>query len=244
MKKAETIKIMGIDVDKVTKAEALAIFSELIESEGCSQIITLNPEMIIEAQTNEEFRELLKRAELRFPDGIGLVYASKIIREPLSERVTGIDFARSALEMIAQRDMSAYFFGAKPGIAELAAENIAKEIPGLKVAGARDGYFKPEEEDAIIDEINASGAELLLLGLGAPKQEMFVDRYKDRLGCRVAVGIGGSFDVWSGTLKRAPEFFIDHNVEWLYRLLQEPSRINRISKLPFFLVRVAGYKEK
>ena len=195
MKNAETIKIMGIDVDKVTKAEALEIFSDLLESEGCSQIITLNPEMIIEAQTNEGFRELLKTAELRFPDGIGIVYASKIIKEPLSERVTGIDFARSALEIIAERGMSAYFFGAKPGIAELAAENISKEIPGLKIAGTHDGYYRPEEEASIIDEINASGADLLLLGLGAPKQELLVGRYKDKLGCKVAVGIGGSFDV-------------------------------------------------
>ena len=244
MKKAETIKILGIDVDKVTKAEALAIFSELLEGDGCSQIITLNPEMLIEAQTNEAFRELLKTAELRFPDGIGLVYASKIIKEPLSEIVTGIDFAKSALEIMAEKGKSVYFFGAKPGIAELAAENISKEITGLKIAGTHDGYFKPEEEASIIDEINASGADLLLLGLGAPKQEMLVGKYKDKLKCKVAVGIGGSFDVWSGTLKRAPEFFINHNVEWLYRLLQEPSRINRISKLPFFLIKVAGYKEK
>ena len=244
MKNYETINILGISVDKVTKAEALAAFEGFLEEDHCSQIVTLNPEMILEAQENSKFNKLLLDSELVFPDGIGLVYASKIKHQPLSERVTGIDFTRSALELLAKKGKSAYFLGAKPGIAEAAARNIEKEIAGLKVVGARDGYFKAEDEEEIVNEINNSGADFLCLALGAPKQEFFAHKYKDKLKCKVVIGIGGSFDVWSGTLKRAPEFYINHNIEWLYRLLQEPSRIGRMAKLPLFLFKVAMHKEK
>ena len=244
MKNYETINILGISVDKVTKAEALAAFEGFLEEDHCSQIVTLNPEMILEAQENSKFNKLLLDSELVFPDGIGLVYASKIKHQPLSERVTGIDFTRSALELLAKKGKSAYFLGAKPGIAEAAARNIEKEIAGLKVVGARDGYFKAEDEEEIVNEINNSGADFLCLALGAPKQEFFAHKYKDKLKCKVVIGIGGSFDVWSGTLKRAPEFYINHNIEWLYRLLQEPSRIGRMVKLPLFLLKVAMHKEK
>ena len=244
MKNYETINILGISVDKVTKAEALAAFEGFLEEDHCSQIVTLNPEMILEAQENSKFNKLILDSELVFPDGIGLVYASKIKHQPLSERVTGIDFTRSALELLAKKGKSAYFLGAKPGIAEAAARNIEKEIAGLKVVGARDGYFKAEDEEEIVNEINNSGADFLCLALGAPKQEFFAHKYKDKLKCKVVIGIGGSFDVWSGTLKRAPEFYINHNIEWLYRLLQEPSRIGRMAKLPLFLLKVATHKEK
>ncbi len=244
MRNYKTINILGINVDKVTEKEALTAFESFLEEDRCSQIITLNPEMIIEAQNNKEFYNLLLDSELAFPDGVGLVYASKIKHEPLEERVTGIDFTRKALELLASKGGAAYFLGAKPGIAEAAARNMEKEIQGLRVVGARDGYFNLEDEAQIIDEINDSGADFLCLALGAPKQELFIYKYKEQLKCKVAIGIGGSFDVWSGTLKRAPQFYINNNIEWLYRLIQEPSRIGRMAKLPVFLLKVAMHKEK
>ena len=244
MKNYKTINILGIDVDKVTEAEALKAFEGFLAVDHCSQIITLNPEMIVEAQNNKEFYKVLLDSELAFPDGVGLVYASRIKHDPLTERVTGIDFTRKALELLAKKGGTAYFLGAKPGIADAAARNIEKEIPGLKIVGARDGYFKPEDEAQIVKEINDSGADFLCLALGAPKQEFFAYKYKNELKCKVAIGIGGSFDVWSGTLKRAPQFYIDHNIEWLYRLMQEPSRFGRMAKLPVFLLKVAMHKEK
>lgn len=244
MNNYETAKILGIDVLRISKDEALNKFKDFLNDDKCSHIVTLNPEMIIEAQTNTEFKALLDCAELVFPDGIGVVYASKLVGSPVPERITGIDFSRSALEILGERGGSAYFLGAKPGIAEAAAKKISEEISGLRIVGYHDGYFKSEDEEALIDEINASGADMLCLALGAPKQEFFAQRYKNRLKCKVVIGIGGSFDVWSGTLKRAPQFYIDHNVEWLYRLIQEPKRIKRISKLPVFLLKVAVHKEK
>lgn len=244
MNKYETIKILGINVDKVSEKEALDAFENMLEGDICSQIITLNPEMLLEAQNSPEFASLIESGELVFPDGVGLVYASKIIGKPIPERITGIDFTRKAFDVLASKGKTAFFLGAKPGIAELAAKNMMEEIPGLKIVGAMDGYFKESEEDEIVEKINSSGADMLCLALGSPKQEFFASKYKEKLNCKVAIGIGGSFDVWSGTLKRAPQFYIDHNIEWLYRLKQEPSRIKRMIKLPVFLMKVAIKKEK
>ena len=244
MKNYKTIKILGIEVDKVTKNEALEAFKGFLSGDKCSQIVTLNPEMVLEAQNNQQFHNLLKESELVFPDGVGLVYASRITHQPLEERVTGIDFSYSALKLLGEQGGTAYFLGAKPGIAEAAAKNIEKEIPGLKIVGCHDGYFKPEDEQQLINDVNALGADFLCLALGAPKQEFFANKYKDQLKCKAVIGIGGSFDVWSGTLKRAPQFYLDHNIEWLYRLMQEPARIKRMIKLPFFLLKVAVHKEK
>jgi len=244
MRNYETIKILGVDVDRVSNQEALKAFESFLVQDKCSQIVTLNPEMIVNAQNNDQFRQVLEDSELVFPDGIGVVYASKIVGKPLEERITGIDFAYDALKILAGKGGSAYFLGAKPGIAEAAAKKLTEEIPGLKIVGARDGYFKAEDEEAIVSEINASGADFLCLALGSPKQELFAHNFKDKLKCKAVIGIGGSFDVWSGTLKRAPEFYIKNNIEWLYRLKQEPSRIKRIAKLPVFLLKVAIHKEK
>jgi len=240
----QTTKILGTEVLRISKDEALSEFEGFLDGDKCSQIVTLNPEMILEAQKSTEFVSLLKEVDLVFPDGIGIVYASKIKGEPVPERITGIDFSHSALELLGKRGGSVYFLGAKPGIAEAAADNIAKEIPGLRIAGTHDGYFKPVDEASLIEEINSSGADMLCLALGAPKQEFFAARHKKELNCKVVIGIGGSFDVWSGTLKRAPQFYLDHNIEWLYRLKQEPKRITRIAKLPVFLLKVAVHKEK
>jgi len=166
------------------------------------------------------------------------LYAAKIKGKALKERVTGIDFSYEALKHVAERGMKAYFLGSKPGIAKAAAENMMKEIEGLCVVGARDGYFKPDEELSVVEEINRSGADFLCVALGSPKQELFMNRYKDMLRCKVGVGIGGSLDVWSGNTKRAPEFFIKNNLEWFYRLASEPKRIGRVARIPLFLLKV------
>ena len=241
MKEAEkTIRILGTEVDRVTKTEALGIFEGLMQEDGVSLIVTPNPEIILSAEKDEGLRDLINSAALRIPDGIGIVYASKILGKPLSERVTGIDFTYSALEWCAANGRPVYFLGSKPGIAELAAEKLREKIPGLVVSGTRDGYFKPEEEDEVAAAIAESGAQFLCVAMGAPKQELFVKAHAGKLGnIRAAIGVGGSFDVWSGTLKRAPQFYMDHGIEWLYRFIQEPVRFKKTGKLIRFLFKAA-----
>lgn len=242
--KREKIHIWGIPIDKVDKQASMEIFDQLMSSEGCSMIVTPNSEIIMAASKNQQMADLLREAELMIPDGIGLVYASRILGQPLPERVTGIDFADAALSRLAQQGRPVYFLGSKPdggsgkSVAAMAAEIKQAEHAGLTVAGVHHGYFQEADESQIVEEINRSGAELLLVALGSPKQELFIQRNRGQLQVKAAIGVGGSLDVWAGTLKRAPEFFRRHGLEWLYRLIQEPRRYKRMAVLPLFMIKV------
>ena len=241
----ERMDILGIPVDRVTMESALAIFDELLAADGCHMIVTPNSEIVSNATKNPQLAELIRSADLVIPDGIGLVKASALLGQPLTERVTGIDFSFNSLKKLAAEGKSAYLLGSKPGIAEEAAKKLAEQIPGLIIAGTRNGYFKEEDERAIVEDINGSGASFLLVALGSPKQELFIEKYKNSLpSVKAAIGVGGSLDVWSGTLQRAPRFYQDHGLEWLYRLLQEPSRIGRMAEIPRFLIKVCVSRRK
>lgn len=242
--KREKMQLWGISIDRVNRREAMAVFHQLMDEPGCSMIVTPNSEIVMAASKDEEMKALLDEADLTIPDGIGLVYASKILKQPLTERVTGIDLADAALAALAKEGKSVYFLGSKPdggegiSVAQMAARRKEAEYEGLVVSGTHDGYFSPEEEERIVREINDSGASLLLVALGSPKQEKFIRRHRGELNVKVAMGVGGSLDVWAGTLKRAPEFYRKHGLEWLYRLIQEPSRYKRMAVLPLFMIKV------
>lgn len=244
IEKNKKIDILGIPVDDVTLGDALSVFENLLRGDRMTLIATPNSEILMRASGDSALKDILRRAELVIPDGIGLLYASKILGRPLRERVTGIDFSWNALKLSAQLGCRVYFLGGKPGIAEKAAENMKLQIPGLQIAGTRHGYFTEEEIPSIIEKINGSGADFICVALGFPRQEQFIDAHRDLLHAKVGIGIGGSLDIWSGTLKRAPAFYRNNGLEWLYRLKQQPSRIRRISVLPLFLLKVAAQKRK
>ena len=239
MQKKNRVNILGVPVDMVDKEQASAVFAEIFQQPGCSMIVTPNSEIVQNASKDEELRSLIAYADLIIPDGIGLVYASKVMGCPLSERVTGIDFLESIIARLAQTGESIFFFGSKPGVADEAADRMKKKYPGLRVAGTQNGYFQPEEEALIVKQINESGADFLCVALGAPKQERFIAQHRDEFtSVRGAIGVGGSLDVWAGNLKRAPEFYRNHGLEWLYRFIQQPTRFKRMLTLPVFMLRV------
>jgi N-acetylglucosaminyldiphosphoundecaprenol N-acetyl-beta-D-mannosaminyltransferase len=234
----ERIDILGVPIDRVDMKMALIIFEELLVSQGCSLIVTPNSEIVVMAEKDAALRDVIASADLVIPDGIGLVYAARLLRKPLSERVTGIDFLSAALKRLSKTHGSAYFLGSKPGVAEAAADRIKIANPGLVITGTRHGFFAEDEEMEIVEEINRSGADLLCVALGAPRQEMFIARHRHRLVPKVAIGVGGSLDVFAGVVKRAPAFYQNNGLEWLYRLAQQPSRIKRTAALPRFMARV------
>ena len=239
MQKKNRVNILGVPVDMVDKEQASAVFAEIFSQPGCSMIVTPNSEIVQNASKDEELRSLIASADLIIPDGIGLVYASKVMGCPLSERVTGIDFLESIIARLAQTGESIFFFGSKPGVADEAADRMKKKYPGLRVAGTQNGYFQPEEEALIVKQINESGADFLCVALGAPKQERFIAQHRDEFtSVRGAIGVGGSLDVWAGNLKRAPEFYRNHGLEWLYRFIQQPTRFKWMLTLPVFMLRV------
>ena len=230
----DKVNILGVEVDMVTITEAADRIIRFFDEDKLHKIYTPNSEIIMAAYKDEEFKALLNDAELLTADGIGVVYASKILKKPLSERAAGYDIACEVLERIKDTEHSVYLFGGKPGVAEQAREKLIEKYPGLRIAGTHNGYFKPEDEPGIVEEINATGADLLFVCLGAPKQEQWLARNAAALKVRVAMGIGGSLDVFAGTAERAPEFYCKHGLEWFYRLKKEPWRAKRMLALPKF----------
>jgi N-acetylglucosaminyldiphosphoundecaprenol N-acetyl-beta-D-mannosaminyltransferase len=213
-------------------------FQEIMQRDGCELIVTPNAEIVLMADKDQELKRVIESASLVIADGIGLIYASRILRKPLPERLPGVEFLDGILKQLQENGQSVFFFGGKPGIAERAAQNAMRSYPDLKVAGCRDGYFRDEEEADIVEMINRSDADFLCIALGAPKQEKFINRHRAGLKVRGAIGVGGSFDVMAGEVKRAPAFFCNHGLEWLYRLLQQPSRYKRMMGLPVFMIKV------
>ena len=231
----ETVDILGVGVDKITAEYALRKAERYVRTPGVSVIYTPNPEIIMAAYENSEFKSILNSADMCTPDGIGVVYASRMLRSPVPERVAGFDLACGLLKSISKTGESVFLFGAKPGVAEIAKKNLEAKYPGLIVAGTHDGYFKDEDEDDIINQINESGASLLFVCLGAPKQEKWIYKNRGRLRVNLCMGVGGALDVFAGTMKRAPEIFIKCNLEWFYRFCKQPSRLGRFAALPKFM---------
>lgn len=230
----DKVNILGVYVDMVNIPQAADRIIRFFDEDRLHKVYTPNSEIIMAAYKDESFKDLLNSADLLTADGIGVVYASKILGKPINERAAGFDIACEVLDRINGTSRKLFLFGGKPGVAEQARDNLLKKYPALNIVGCRNGYFKPEEEPEIVKEINDSGADLVFVCLGAPKQEQWLDRNSDALKARVAMGIGGSLDVFAGTAERAPKFFCDHGIEWLYRLIKQPSRAGRMLALPKF----------
>lgn len=230
--------ILGVGIDDLTLAEAVEAAGELMAQGGFHYVVTPNPEFILAAKKDEEFRAILNGADLALPDGIGVVYAAKILGRPLKGRSPGADFAQLLCQRLAGTGEKLFLLGAKSGVAGQAAENLQKAHPGLQICGTHDGYFK--EDGPVVEEIHAAGADVVFVCLGAPKQERWMARNGPATGARLAVGLGGCLDVFAGNVQRAPEGWQKAGLEWLYRLIQEPKRVGRMAKLPLILVDALG----
>ncbi len=228
------VDVLGVEFDNVTMEQAVERAAAMIGEGGVHYAVTPNAEFVQRAQKDEKFRAALNGADLVLPDGIGVVYAAKILGRPLQGRVPGCDFAAALCDWMAKNGKKLFLLGAKPGVAELAAKNLEKTHPGLTVCGTHDGYFK--DDIPVVEAIRASGADVVLVCLGAPKQEYWMIQNGEATGARFLIGLGGSLDVFAGTVKRAPKGWQKLGLEWLYRLIKQPSRIGRMAKLPLFLV--------
>lgn len=242
----ETVSVLGVPISKVTMEEATHKIREFVKSDSFHSVITPNPEIIMLAKDDPAFHQIIEEADLVVPDGIGVVIASKLKKgNKLTERVAGYDLVQNTMKDATSEGYKYYFFGSKPGISEMAAEKMRATYPGIQIVGTRNGYFKPEDEEEIIEDINRSGANILLVALGAPKQEKWMTQNSSKMpNVKVAIGVGGSLDVMSGNVKRAPLAFQKLGLEWFYRLLKQPSRFIRMLVLPKFLLKVIFYKEE
>ncbi len=229
------VKLQGLNVDSFTFEEAIE-YAKTISG----QVVTINPEMINNAVQNPEFAEIINNAELVIPDGIGVQIGLKILGYNV-RRIAGIEFSRRMIEECAKSEQSVALVGAKPEIVQKAKENLEHEIQGLYVTYAHDGYFR--DDDEILNELRIRQPRLVLCALGSPKQEEFIMKAKKLLPDALFVGVGGSFDVWSGVVERAPEIYQKLGLEWLYRTVKEPKRFKRIfPTLPLFVLKVLREK--
>lgn len=236
------VDILGVGFDNITLPQAVEKAKGLLAEGGAHCVVTPNPELVQRARKEPEFRAVLNGADLVLPDGVGITYAAKILGRPLRGRVPGIDFAAALCDALAESGKRLFLLGAKPGVAELAAENLKKDHPGLTVCGVHDGYFK--EDAPVAREIRAAQADVVFVCLGFPRQEYWMAQNGGDTGAGLLVGLGGSLDVFAGQVKRAPEGFQKLGLEWLYRLITQPSRIGRMAKLPLFLFSAVGAKIK
>ena len=236
------IDVLGVGFDNVTPEEALDRAAALMEETGPHLVATPNPEIVNLARNDGDFAAVLAKADLVVPDGIGVVYASRILGRPLKGRVPGIELAQSLMSVMAQRHKRLFLLGAKPGVAEMAETNLRTQYPGLVVCGTHDGYFT--DDAPVAEAIRESGADVVFVCLGAPKQEKWIAQWGEATGASLLLGLGGSLDVFAGQVKRAPEAFQKLGLEWFYRLCCQPSRIGRMAKLPLFLVSAAAARVK
>lgn len=230
------IDVLGVGFDDLTMAEAGQEALRLIGEKKAAYVATPNPEIVWEARKNPELKAALSEADMVVPDGIGIIYGAAILKTPLKERVPGIELGTLLIEEMSRSGGRVYLLGSKPGVAEKAADKLKERWPELDICGTGDGYFT--EDDPVIEKINAQSPDLLLVCLGFPKQEIWMHRNKDRLHAGIMLGLGGALDVFAGEVKRAPEAWRRMGLEWLYRLLRQPSRIKRMIKLPIFLLAV------
>lgn len=234
----DRVKIFGINIDNTTLDNVMLLLEKKLDGQDLFTIATPNTEIAMRAKDEPELANLVNSFDLVVPDGIGLIYASRMRKMPLSERVTGFDISMELLNLNDKRNLNLFILGGKPGISEKASENVEKQFPGVTVVGNRNGYFTIEDEAEIISQINKSNPDVIFVGLGFPKQEEFIQRNKGHLKGKIIIGNGGVTDILAGESKRAPEIFIKLNLEWLYRLIQEPSRIARQMALPRFMLNV------
>jgi len=228
------VNLLGVGIDALSMEDTVARVAGLIRDNRPARVMTLNPEYLYQAQFDRGLLDLARRADLVTADGEGIVWACRVAGCPVPERVTGIDLMMRLLEKASLSGWSVYLFGAAPGVADAAAEKILRDYPGLKIAGSRHGYFQADEESGIAREIQKTGPDLLFVALGAPKQEIWIDRYLEKTGAGVAIGVGGSFDVLAGKVRRAPRWVRRLRLEWLARLLRQPARWRRQMVLPLF----------
>jgi len=229
--------VLGVGFDDKTVGEAVLFACDILSSGEKAYIVTPNPEIVWICRRNEELRAAVNNAGLVLPDGIGIIIGARILGTPLRcGRVPGIEFASAMFDKMAESGRSVFLLGSKPGIAEEAALKLAEKHPGLVVAGCADGYFTDDEQ--VIELINSAEPDLLLVCLGAPKQELWMAKNSNRLAVPLCAGLGGSLDVYAGRVKRAPVVFQKLGLEWFYRLVREPRRIKRMIKLPLFVFAV------
>ena len=229
-----SVRILGLRVDRVSADEALQAIHGLIAAGTPAHIVTADASMAVLARGDAELKAIVDGAALVTPDGAGILWAGRLLGTPITHKVSGVDLVATLCQHSAKTGTRIFFFGAAPGVAAEAADKMRERFPGTHIVGTRDGFFQPADESQILAEIKAARPDILLVAFGIPKQEKWIQQHKAALGVPVLIGIGGSFDVHSGRVSRAPVWMQRSSLEWLYRLSKNPRKIGKVMTLPRF----------
>lgn len=240
---AKKVPVLNVMIDSVTMTEAVRIVENYIKTARPHIVATANAEMIMMANSDVELMDILNNADLVVPDGAGTVWAARHHSYEMPERVAGFDLVQNLLAQGAKKNFKIFFLGAAPDVVEKAKVAAEKKYKGIQIVGIRDGYFSKEQETDIIEEIKNANPDILLVALGVPRQEKWIKKYMEQLNVPVSIGVGGTFDVMAGVVKRAPVWMQKAKLEWLYRGLKQPTRIGRLMALPRFVLKVHFHKK-
>lgn len=227
---------LGVDVSPLNYEEIIDDLRTRMMEGKQSTIIAVNPEKVIKAEENEELRGLINGSTYQIPDGVGILLASKLKGGSITSRVTGVDMMERLIRFAAEEHHKVFLYGAKEEVVTEAKRKLEEKYPGLIISGYENGYV--QDQQALVEKINESGAELLFVAMGSPKQELWIREHMPHLNVKVFQGVGGSFDVFAGKVQRAPSFYRKLGLEWLYRLMKEPHRFKRQLALPRFLLKI------
>ena len=228
----DSVRLLGVLITPISMAEVLDRVRRFIAEGAPHMIVTSDASGVMAAQDDEDLRRIMDEADIVTADGQGVVLAARLLDVPIRERVSGVDMVQRLCEVAAEEKRSVFLLGAADGVAREAAARLVQAVPGLEVAGTRHGYFAPEEEPDIVERIRAAKPGVLFVAFGLPRQEKWIRAHLQELGVPVCIGVGGSLDVISGRLKRAPPWMRRCALEWLFRVLQEPKRLPRLKALP------------
>jgi N-acetylglucosaminyldiphosphoundecaprenol N-acetyl-beta-D-mannosaminyltransferase len=240
--KPKRVEILGVPVDCVTMSQAVQWTETLLAEDKCHRIIAINPEKVIRANRDPQLLSHLWSGALLIPDGIGVVLAVRLLRQGKLQRVPGSELMPKLCELAASRGYSVFLLGASPDVLTRTTQGLQERFVGLNIVGVQHGFVQDEDMPAVIAKINAVRPDMLFVALGSPKQELWMARYAPELRVKVCQGVGGTFDVIAGRVKRAPLVFRSMHLEWFYRLLSQPSRIFRQTALPMFVYQVLKNK--
>jgi N-acetylglucosaminyldiphosphoundecaprenol N-acetyl-beta-D-mannosaminyltransferase len=239
-----TVEVLGVPIASLTMREAVEQVEEYMEQRTGVLVATANAEMLMRAAQDAELKDILNRAALVVPDGAGTVWAAHYLGYEMPERVAGYDLAQKLLQRSPAQNHRIFFFGAAPGIAEKAKAKAEQLYPGIQIVGVRNGFFTEADNQAIVKQIQEAHPDLLLAALGVPKQEKWLAAHLAELGVPVSIGVGGTFDVMAGVMKRAPRWVQQAKLEWLFRGMLQPKRAGRLLALPRFVLKVMAARKK
>lgn len=232
------VNVLGVQIDSLTFEETVSKIETFIAGNEPCMVVTADAAGIVQSQSDPELRKIYEEADLVTPDSIGVLWAAKRNGHPLPARVSGVDLAERLCALSADKGYRIYFLGSSPGVAELAAEKMRLKYPGCNIVGARHGFFPADDDLVVAEEVAAAKPDILLVAMGIPRQEKFIRKTQGVINSKVSMGVGGTLDVFSGTVKRAPKLIQKMKMEWLWRTLSNPKKIAKAKNLPIFAWRV------